>query len=129
MVLPFHLPDLLIEFGSSVVTQLTLSKLQFMSWMKCNTIYPDAQRYFNAEFSTSFFLDKKIHDWRLRGMTFTRGFVIAKCPYGFCEIYYLHEILHIIRGPCSYVDFMAVNDFVYHIFKDTYMAFVFDDNH
>lgn len=62
-------------------------------------------------------------------MIFIRGFVIVKCLYGFCEFYYLYEIFYIIRGLCLYVDFMIVNGFVYYIFKDIYMVFVFDINY
>lgn len=64
MLLPFHLPDVSIEFGTSDISQLTLFKLKFMSWMKCNAIYPDSQCYPYAEFPTSFVWDKKIRDWR-----------------------------------------------------------------
>lgn len=57
MVLPFHLPDIPIEFGFSDVTTLTLSKLKFSTWMKCNSIYPVAKRYLYSEYPTAFVWD------------------------------------------------------------------------
>ncbi|KAL0845782.1 hypothetical protein Bca101_019028 [Brassica carinata] len=129
MVLPFHLPDLAVEFDSCYVPTLTISKLKFISWMKCNAIYPQAQNYLYTEFPTNFVWDNKIRDWRPRRRTYTRGSVLAQCPDGLNEIYYLCEMLHVIRGPCSYKDLMTVNDVVYQTFRDAYMAFVFDYNH
>ncbi|KAL0802622.1 hypothetical protein Bca101_057798 [Brassica carinata] len=48
---------------------------------------------------------------------------------GLNEIYYLREMLHVIRGPCSYKDLMTVNGVVYQTFIDAYMAFIFYYNH
>ncbi|KAL0876076.1 hypothetical protein Bca101_025781 [Brassica carinata] len=45
------------------------------------------------------------------------------------ELYYLREMLHVIRGLCSYADLMTVNGVVYQTFRDAYMAFKFDYNH
>ncbi|KAL0668901.1 hypothetical protein Bca4012_031605 [Brassica carinata] len=127
MVLPFHLPDIPIQFGSSDVPPLILSDLKFLTWMKCNAIYPDAQRYLYPDAQR--YLYPKIRDWRPRRKTSTHGSVIPKCPDGLSELYYLHEMLHVTRGPCSYADLMTVNGFVYYTFKDAYMAFIFDNNH
>ena len=66
MVLSFHLPDLPIEFGSSNLSQLSLSNLKLLSWMKFNAIYPYEQYYLYAEFSAGFVWDTKKQDWRPR---------------------------------------------------------------
>ncbi|KAF2563218.1 hypothetical protein F2Q70_00017794 [Brassica cretica] len=65
-------PDSQMEFVSSGVPTMTLSKLKFISGMKCNAIYPDAQGYLYAEFRAAFVWDNKIHDWRPRPRTYTR---------------------------------------------------------
>lgn len=129
MVFPFHLPNIPIEFGFSDVTTLTLSKLKFLTCMKCNSIYPDAKRYHYSEYPINFVWGYKIRNWRPRHRASICRFLIAKCPENYGELYYLHEMLYVIRGPCSYIDLMTFNGFVYHTFKDVYMAFVFDKNH
>ena len=84
---------------------------------------------FIQKLPATFVWDHKIRDWRPRRKTSTHGSVIPKCPDGLSELYYLHEMLHVTRGPCSYADLMTVNGFVYYTFKDAYMAFIFDNNH
>ncbi|KAF3537297.1 hypothetical protein F2Q69_00023649 [Brassica cretica] len=64
-------PDSQMEFVSSGVPTMTLSKLKFISGMKCNAIYPDARGYLYAEFRAAFVWDNKIHDWRPRPRTYT----------------------------------------------------------
>lgn len=129
MVLPFQLSDLPNEFECDKLLPLSVVDLKFLSWIKCNTIYPQAKRYLYVKFSTGFVWDRMIKDWRPRRRIFLRPSVITKCHDHLSELYYLHKILHIIRGPCSYVDLLIVNGFVHYTFKNCYTAFDVDNNH
>ncbi|XP_031091108.1 uncharacterized protein LOC115996106 [Ipomoea triloba] len=125
--LSFHLPDsqtVYFEDDEDVETILnrqTLGQSMFTEWFEANKKYSEVRLLSYIEMPNKFVWKKNVRQWQPRQGGFSIGRIFY-VPPGTGELYYLHCLLNIVRGPQSFQDIKTYNGKEYNTFKDACYA-------
>ncbi|XP_071699545.1 uncharacterized protein [Rutidosis leptorrhynchoides] len=105
----------------SVIAKPSVGASQFLEWIKCNQVDPEARQYTYVEFSRYYVWNGPARKWTKRLREKTVGRVHYVHPRA-DEAYYLRIMLNKIKGPTSYADLRTVDGITYDTFKEVCYA-------
>ncbi|XP_058733259.1 uncharacterized protein LOC131604861 [Vicia villosa] len=112
----------------NVLEIASVTESMFTAWLVGNAKYEEARTLIYGQFVSKFVYHKKQREWKLSKKGFTIGRLIWVPPTA-GELFYLHMMLTVAKGPTNYEEIRTVGNIQFDTFRDACfaMGFLEDD--